>query len=518
MAQLIHDLKNANPNARISVKLVSEYGVGTIAAGVVKAHADHVLISGDTGGTGASPLTSIKHAGLPWELGIAETHQTLVMNDLRSRAVLQTDGGLKTGRDVVIAALLGAEEMGFSTAPLIALGCIMMRKCHLNTCPVGIATQDPALREKFAGHPEHVINYLFMVAEDARRIMAKLGFRRVTDMIGRTDVLEPVRAVDHWKASGLDLSPILEPAKKPHDRVDVYCTRGQDHSLNLALDNRLIGLCEKTLANGKKATRIELPIVNTNRTVGTMLSHAVVTRFGERGLKPGTIDIKFTGSAGQSFGAFLARGITLELEGDSNDYVGKGLSGGTIIIYPPRESTFKAEENILIGNVALYGATGGRAYFRGMSAERFCVRNSGATAVIEGVGDHGCEYMTGGRAVILGPTGRNFAAGMSGGIAYIWDPNKEFPSRCNMGTVDLESVEEDEDIAELRELIEHHREYTGSPVAERILDAWPEILGEFVKVMPVDYKRVLRERRRHDEEMEATVHEDGTATLRALEL
>ena len=518
LAQLIHDLKNANPNARISVKLVSEYGVGTIAAGVVKAHADHVLISGDTGGTGASPLTSIKHAGLPWELGIAETHQTLVMNDLRSRAVLQTDGGLKTGRDVVIAALLGAEEMGFSTAPLIALGCIMMRKCHLNTCPVGIATQDPALREKFAGHPEHVINYLFMVAEDARRIMAKLGFRRVTDMIGRTDVLEPVRAVDHWKASGLDLSPILEPAKKPHDRVDVYCTRGQDHSLNLALDNRLIGLCEKTLANGKKATRIELPIVNTNRTVGTMLSHAVVTRFGERGLKPGTIDIKFTGSAGQSFGAFLARGITLELEGDSNDYVGKGLSGGTIIIYPPRESTFKAEENILIGNVALYGATGGRAYFRGMSAERFCVRNSGATAVIEGVGDHGCEYMTGGRAVILGPTGRNFAAGMSGGIAYIWDPNKEFPSRCNMGTVDLESVEEDEDIAELRELIEHHREYTGSPVAERILDAWPEILGEFVKVMPVDYKRVLRERRRHDEEMEATVHEDGTATLRALEL
>jgi glutamate synthase (NADPH/NADH) large chain len=517
LAQLIHDLKNSNPNARISVKLVSEFGVGTIAAGVVKAHADHVLISGDSGGTGASPLTSIKHAGLPWELGLAETHQTLVMNDLRSRTVLQTDGGLKTGRDVVIAALLGAEEMGFSTAPLIALGCIMMRKCHLNTCPVGIATQDPALREKFAGQPEHVINYLFMVAEDARRIMAKLGFRRITDMIGRTDVLEPVKAIDHWKAAGLDLSPILEPAQKPHDRVDVYCTREQDHGLNLALDNRLIGLCKKSLTDSNKATRIELPIVNTNRTVGTMLSHAVVTRWGERGLRPGTIHIRFTGSAGQSFGAFLARGITLELEGDSNDYVGKGLSGGHIVIYPPRESTFKAEENILIGNVALYGATGGRAFFRGISAERFCVRNSGAKAVIEGVGDHGCEYMTGGRTVVLGPTGRNFAAGMSGGIAYIWDPNEEFAARCNMGTVDLEPVEEDEDIAELRELIEQHREYTDSPVAERILDAWPEILGEFVKVMPVDYKRVLQERRRHDEEMEAAVHEDGTITLRALE-
>ena len=517
LAQLIHDLKNSNPKARISVKLVSEVGVGTIAAGVVKAHADHVLISGDSGGTGASPLTSIKHAGLPWELGLAETHQTLVMNDLRSRAVLQTDGGLKTGRDVVIAALLGAEEFGFSTAPLVALGCIMMRKCHLNTCPVGIATQDPVLREKFSGQPEHVVNYLFLVAEETRRIMAGLGFRRIVDMIGRTDVLRPAARIDHWKASGLDLSPLLAPAEKPHDRADVYCTREQDHGLNLALDNRLISLAEKTLQDSSRRTRIELPIVNTNRTVGTMLSHAVVTRWGERGLRPDTIHASFRGSAGQSFGAFLARGITLELEGDSNDYVGKGLSGGVIIIYPPRESTFRAEENILIGNVALYGATSGRAFFRGMSAERFCVRNSGAQAVIEGVGDHGCEYMTGGRAVILGPTGRNFAAGMSGGMAYVWDPAGEFASKCNMGTVDLEEIEEDEDIAELRELIEQHREYTDSPVAERILDRWPEVLDEFVKVMPIDYKRVLQERRRHDEEMEAAVGDEGTVKLRAIE-
>jgi glutamate synthase domain-containing protein 3 len=336
-------------------------------------------------------------------------------------------------------------------------------------------------------------------------------------MIGRTDVLEPVRAIEHWKASGINLAPLLRQAEKPHARTDVYCTRDQDHGLNLALDNRLISLAEKTLADSSQQTRIELPIVNTNRTVGTMLSHQVVTRWGARGLKPDTIFIQFKGSAGQSFGAFLAGGITLELEGDSNDYVGKGLSGGKIIIYPPRESTFKAEENILIGNVALYGATSGRAFFRGQSAERFCVRNSGAMAVIEGVGDHGCEYMTGGRAVILGPTGRNFAAGMSGGIAYVWDPNDEFSAKCNMSTVDLEPVEEDEDIAELRELIEHHREYTKSTVAERILDSWPEILREFVKVMPVDYKRVLAERRRHDEEMEAEMHDDTTMTLQALE-
>jgi glutamate synthase domain-containing protein 3 len=439
------------------------------------------------------------------------------MNDLRSRAVLQTDGGLRTGRDVVIAALLGAEEFGFSTAPLVAMGCIMMRKCHLNTCPVGIATQDPLLREKFAGQPEHVVNYLFLVAEEARRIMAQLGFRRIIDMVGRTDVLQAADLSHHWKAAGIDLSPILTPAVKPHDRTDVSCTRDQDHGLNLALDNRLISMAEKSLKDPSQKTKIELPIVNTNRTVGTMLSHAVVTRWGDRGMRPGSIHIRFAGSAGQSFGAFLARGITLELEGDSNDYVGKGLSGGVIIIYPPEESTFRAEENILIGNVALYGATRGRAFFRGISAERFCVRNSGAQAVVEGVGDHGCEYMTGGRAVILGSTGRNFAAGMSGGIAYVWDPNGEFGPKCNMGTVDLEQIEDDDDVAELRELIAQHHEYTDSPVAEQILDRWPEVISEFVKVMPTDYKRVLQERRRHDEEMESDVSDDGTGILRALE-
>jgi glutamate synthase (NADPH/NADH) large chain len=515
LAQLIHDLKNANPSARISVKLVSEVGVGTIAAGVVKAHADHVLISGDSGGTGASPLTSIKHAGLPWELGLAETHQTLVMNDLRSRAVLQTDGGLKTGRDVVIAALLGAEEMGFSTAPLIALGCVMMRKCHLNTCPVGVATQDPMLRKKFAGQPEHVVNYLFMVAEEARQIMAGLGFRRFVDMIGRVDVLETRRAINHWKAEGLDLTPLLEPAVKPHDSTEVYCTKKQDHGLNLALDNRLIAYAKKSIEQRKK-TRKELTIVNTNRTVGAMLSHEVVKKWGADALPYDTIRFKFKGTAGQSFGAFLAKGVTLELEGDSNDYVGKGLSGGRIIIYPPVESPFAAEHNVIIGNVALYGATSGRAFFRGRSAERFCVRNSGAKAVIEGVGDHGCEYMTGGRAVILGPTGLNFAAGMSGGIAYVWDVNKDFAAKCNTGTVDLEAVEEDEDIVELREMIELHKEYTKSPVAAKILDEWPMSLRQFVKVMPTDYKRVLAERKRHDEEVEQTLRDDETGTFAVL--
>jgi glutamate synthase (NADPH/NADH) large chain len=514
LAQLIHDLKNANPSARISVKLVSEVGVGTIAAGVVKAHADHVLISGDSGGTGASPLTSIKHAGLPWELGLAETHQTLVMNDLRSRAVLQTDGGLKTGRDVVIAALLGAEEMGFSTAPLIALGCVMMRKCHLNTCPVGVATQDPLLRKKFAGQPEHVVNYLFMVAEEARQIMASLGFRRFVDMIGRVDVLETRKAINHWKAEGLDLTPLLEPAVKPHDSTEVYCTKKQDHGLNLALDNRLIQYAKKSIEQRKK-TRKELTIVNTNRTVGAMLSHEVVKKWGADALPYDTIRFKFKGTAGQSFGAFLAKGVTLELEGDSNDYVGKGLSGGRIIIYPPVESQFAAEDNVIIGNVALYGATSGRAFFRGRSAERFCVRNSGAKAVIEGVGDHGCEYMTGGRAVILGPTGLNFAAGMSGGIAYVWDVNEDFASKCNLGTVDLEAVEEDEDIVELREMIELHKEYTKSPVAAKILDEWPMSLRQFVKVMPTDYKRVLAERKRHDEEVEQTLRDDETGTFAA---
>ena len=509
LAQLIHDLKNANRSARISVKLVSEVGVGTVAAGVAKAHSDHILISGHDGGTGASPLTSIKHAGLPWELGIAETHQTLVLNDLRSRVVLQTDGQLKTGRDVAIAALLGAEEFGFSTAPLITLGCIMMRKCHLNTCPVGIATQDPDLREKFTGLPEHVVNYLFMVAEEAREHMASLGFRTINDMIGHVECLQPDAAIAHWKADGLDLTPLLSPAEKPHENVGVYCSIAQDHGLEDALDQKLLELCKGALDNGDPVD-IELPIINTNRTVGTILSNEIAKSHGKDCLPDGTININFKGSAGQSFGAFLASGVTLELEGDANDYVGKGLSGGRVIIYPPRNSTFEAEENIIVGNVVLYGATSGEAYFRGRAAERFCVRNSGAHTVIEGVGDHGCEYMTGGRVVILGPTGRNFAAGMSGGIAYVYDDDDDFITRCNLGMVVLEKVETAEDTAELKGLIERHQDKTDSSVAARILESWDGSLPKFVKVMPVDYKRVLEENRSKAgvgaaEEMEAGI-------------
>jgi glutamate synthase (NADPH/NADH) large chain len=505
LKQLIHDLKNSNPSARVSVKLVSEVGVGTVAAGVAKAHADHILISGGSGGTGASPLTSIKHAGLPWELGIAETHQTLVLNDLRSRVTLQTDGQLKTGRDVAIAALLGAEEFGFSTAPLITLGCIMMRKCHLNTCPVGIATQDPVLRQKFTGKPEHVVNYLFMVAEETRMIMAELGFRTINEMIGRVDCLEAARAIGHWKADGLDITPILSPARKPREDVGVYHQMEQDHGLKDALDMELIKLAVKAVEHGEPV-RLDLPIRNINRTVGTILSHTIAKKWGEDCLPDGTIHIKFNGSAGQSFGAFLARGITLELEGDGNDYVGKGLSGGRIIIYPPKQSSFVPEENIIVGNVVLYGATSGQAFFRGRTAERFCVRNSGAWAVIEGVGDHGCEYMTGGRAVILGSTGRNFAAGMSGGIAYVWDEANDFIRKCNLQTVELERVQTDDSRAELLEMIELHRKYTGSTVAQRILDDWPDIVDQFIKVMPTDYKRVLLERQQHDEEIESSVH------------
>ena len=493
LAQLIHDLKNANPSARISVKLVSEVGVGTVAAGVAKAHADHILISGHDGGTGASPLTSIKHAGLPWELGIAETHQTLVLNDLRSRVVLQTDGQMKTGRDAVIGALLGAEEIGFSTAPLIALGCIMMRKCHLNTCPVGIATQDPDLRAKFNGQPEHVVNYLFMVAEDVRRIMADLGLRTFNEMVGRVDLLEPDTAIDHWKADGLDLTPILTPARGPDGRdVETYCTIKQDHGLDRALDNELIRQAQPALKRGEQV-RIERPIENTDRVVGTTLSHELVKAHGEHGIDDDTIHIKLNGSAGQSFGAWLARGITLELEGDANDYVGKGLSGGRMMIYPPPESTFAPEDNILVGNVVLYGATSGEAFFRGRAAERFCVRNSGAHTVIEGVGDHGCEYMTGGRAVILGPTGRNFAAGMSGGIAYVWNADGQFLTRCNLGMVELEKIKSEQDTAELRHLIELHQKYTGSTVAADVLERWSVTLDQFVKVMPTEYKAALAE-------------------------
>ncbi|MEE2780628.1 MAG: glutamate synthase large subunit [Planctomycetota bacterium] len=495
LKQLIHDLKNANPEARVSVKLVSEVGVGTIAAGVAKGFSDHILISGDSGGTGASPLTSIKHAGLPWELGIAETHQTLVMNDLRSRVVLQTDGGLKTGRDVVIAAILGAEEFGFSTAPLITLGCIMMRKCHLNTCPVGIATQDPELRKKFMGKPDYVVNYLFMVAEEARKVMAELGFRTIDSLVGRTDVLDGTAAIEHWKADGLDLTQLLAPAQPPHDDVDVVCTRKQEHGLEFSLDRtQLLDLARPALER-QESVRAKVDIVNINRTVGTILSHEIAKRYGESGLDDGTIHFEMHGSAGESFGAFLTSGVTMELVGDANNYVGKGLSGGRLVIYPSPDSSFKAEDNIIVGNVVLYGATRGEAFFRGRAAERFCVRNSGALAVIEGVGDHGCEYMTGGRVVILGPVGRNFAAGMSGGIAYVWDPEGELLGNCNLGMVELEHLGEDDEALQLRDWITRHQQWTGSEVAERILGRWSEALSEFVKVMPTDYKRVLEAER-----------------------
>ncbi len=479
----------------MSVKLVSAVGVGTVAAGVAKAHADHILISGHDGGTGASPLTSIKHAGLPWELGVAETHQTLVLNDLRSRVRLETDGGFRTGRDVVIAACLGAEEYGFSTMPLIAVGCIMMRKCHLNTCPVGVCTQDPVLRKKFTGQPEHVINYLFLVAEEVRRYMAQLGVRTVEELIGRTDLLETDDAIRHWKADGLDLAPILAPATKPNPDTRVYKCVEQDHGLDDVLDIKLIEQAQPALREQQRV-EIEHRIENLDRAVGTMLSFNVSKRFGDAGLPEDTINVDLKGSAGQSLGAWLASGITMRLEGDANDYVGKGLSGGKLIVYPPAHghADFKAEENILIGNVALYGATKGEAYFRGLAAERFCVRNSGAHAVVEGCGDHGCEYMTGGRAVILGKTGRNFAAGMSGGIAYVWDPRRELLQHCNLGMVELERVE-DVDVPELVRMIRQHAEYTGSPVARRLLGDWDRAQRQFVKVMPIEYRRVLRQQK-----------------------
>ena len=505
LAQLIHDLKNANPSARVSVKLVSEVGVGVVASGVAKAHADHILVSGDTGGTGASPLTSIKHAGLPWELGIAEAHQTLVMNNLRSRVTLQTDGGLKTGRDVVIAALLGAEEFGFATAPLITLGCIMMRKCHLNTCPVGIATQDPELRAKFAGKPEHVVNYLFMVAEDARQIMASLGFASIDEMVGRTDCLKVDQAIKHWKSDGLDLTPILKPAKGPTPDTETHQTIPQDHGLEKSLDMQvLLPSCRKTIETGEPI-ELQLPIINTNRTVGTILSHHIAKKYGQTGLPTNTIHVKFRGSAGQSFGAFLARGVTLEIEGDANDYVGKGLSGGRIAIYPDRNAGFKPQDNIIIGNVCLYGATMGELFVRGRAAERFAVRNSGCSAVIEGVGDHGCEYMTGGRVVILGPTGRNFAAGMSGGVAYVLDDINALRIRTNLGTVELEPLVDPQDIAEVLALVTSHAELTKSTVAQELLQNWQSSLSRFVKVIPTDYKRVLAEQAKENALQSSTV-------------
>jgi glutamate synthase (NADPH/NADH) large chain len=489
LAQLIHDLKNANPRARVHVKLVAEVGVGTVAAGVSKAHADVVLISGHDGGTGASPLTSIKHSGIPWELGLAETQQVLLLNGLRDRIVVQVDGQIKTGRDVVIAAMLGAEEFGFATAALVVSGCIMMRVCHLNTCPVGVATQDPELRKRFAGKPEFVENYFRFVAEDVRELMAQLGFRTMDEMIGRADALEMAPAVDHWKAKGIDLSRVLhQPAIAP-DAARRAVTR-QDHGLEKALDVELIARATPALEHGTPV-EIALPIRNVNRTVGTMLGSEITRRYGGQGLPDGTIRLSFTGSAGQSFGAFVPRGVTMVLEGDSNDYWGKGLSGGTLAIFPPRQATFAAEENVIIGNVSLYGATSGEAYVRGIAGERFAVRNSGALAVVEGVGDHGCEYMTAGRVVVLGKTGRNFAAGMSGGIAFVLDPEGVFNSRCNTEMVDLEGLDDREDVDLVRSLLERHVRYTASTVASRLLADWDATRAVFVKVIPRDYKRVL---------------------------
>jgi glutamate synthase (ferredoxin) len=489
LAQLIYDLKNANPAARIHVKLVALAGVGTVAAGVAKAHADVVLISGHDGGTGASPLTSIKHGGVPWELGLAETQQVLMMNKLRDRIVVQVDGQLKTGRDVVVAALMGAEEYGFATAPLVVSGCIMMRVCHLNTCPVGVATQDPELRKQFTGKAEHVVNFFRFIAQEVREYMAALGFRTMDEMIGRVDKLNFRRAVDHWKAKGLDFSSILfEPEVEPN--APRRRVQPQDHGLDAALDNELIDKCRAALEHRSPVT-LDLPIRNVHRTVGTMLGYHVTKRYGANGLPDDTIRLKFTGSAGQSFGAFVPNGISLTLEGDSNDYIGKGLSGGKIVVYPPKRSSFVAEDNILIGNVALYGATGGEAYFRGLAGERFAVRNSGALAVVEGVGDHGCEYMTGGRVIVLGPTGRNFAAGMSGGIAYVLDSDGQFQRRCNHEMVDLEAPDSDEDLELLLGLIRLHVELTDSAVGARALRDWDELMPKFVKIMPRDYKRVL---------------------------
>jgi len=490
LAQLIHDLKNANPEARINVKLVSEVGVGTVAAGVSKGKADVVLISGYDGGTGASPETSLKHAGLPWELGLAETHQTLVMNDLRSRIVVECDGKLLTGRDVAIACLLGAEEFGFSTAPLVSVGCIMMRVCHLNTCPVGIATQDPELRKKYTGKPEYVVNFFKFVAEELRRIMASLGFRSINEMVGQVDLLDVAKAVDHWKAHGLDFSTILHKPKVP-STVGVYCSKKQDHGIDKALDNTLIEKARPALEKGEKVV-INQPVRNINRTVGTMLSYKVSRKYGENGLPDGTIIINATGSGGQSFGAFGAHGITFNLEGDANDYFGKGLSGARLVIRPPRNAPYVPEKNIIIGNVAFYGAIKGDAYIRGLAGERFAVRNSGVKAVVEGVGDHGCEYMTGGIVVVLGGTGRNFAAGMSGGIAYVLDEAGDFEKyRCNHELVGLEKVQSDADVKMLRGLIENHASLTESTVARDILAKWSEFLPKFIKVMPHDYKKAL---------------------------
>ncbi|RXK55461.1 glutamate synthase large subunit [Oleiharenicola lentus] len=490
LAELIHDLKNGNHHARISVKLVSEVGVGTVAAGVAKAHADVVLISGYDGGTGASPMTSLHHAGLPWELGLAETHQTLVLNNLRSRIAVETDGQLKTGRDVVIAALLGAEEFGFATAPLVATGCIMMRVCHLNTCPAGVATQDPQLRAKFAGKPEHVVNFMKFIAEDIRELMASLGFRTIEEMIGRTDRLEAKKAVDHWKAKGLDFSNILyQPDVGPE--VGRFCSQKQDHGIDRSLDmTTLVALAKPAIEQGEKVVA-ELPIRNVNRVTGTITSSEITRKHGAKGLPEDTVRFKFKGSAGQSFGAFVTRGVTLSIEGDANDYFGKGLSGGKLIVFPDAKAPFKAEENMIIGNVAFYGASAGEAYIRGLAGERFAVRNSGVTVVVEGVGDNACEYMTGGNVVVLGRAGRNFGAGMSGGIAYVLDEAGDFAGRVNTQMVGIEKLEDGKEIAAVKAMIQKHLDYTKSEKAKAVLAAWDKFVPKFVKVMPKDYKRML---------------------------
>jgi glutamate synthase (NADPH/NADH) large chain len=488
LKQLIHDLKNANPEARIHVKLVAETGVGTVAAGVSKAKADVVLISGHDGGTGASPLTSLKHAGGPWELGLAETQQTLMLNGLRDRIVVQTDGQMKTGRDVVIAALLGAEEYGFATAPLVVSGCVMMRVCHLDTCPVGIATQNPVLRERYSGTPEFVVNFFEYIAEEVRELMARLGFRTMGEMIGHVECLDTRNALEHWKADGLDISPILAVPENPYDQT-MFQTVGQDHGLDEALDQELIVRSQGAIEDATPVS-IELPIRNVHRTVGTLLGHEITKKWKGDGLPEGTIDITLHGSAGQSFGAFVPSGVQIRLVGDANDYLGKGLSGGRLVVHPDNAAPFVAEEQIVAGNVIAYGATGGEIFLRGIVGERFCVRNSGALAVSEGVGDHGCEYMTGGRVVVLGQTGRNFGAGMSGGIAYVYDVDGLFDTRVNYEMVALEELS-DEDVAFLHDTVSRHAGLTGSPVAERILASWESAHGRFKKVMPGDYKRVL---------------------------
>jgi glutamate synthase domain-containing protein 3 len=502
LKQLIYDLRCANPSASVSVKLVSEVGVGTVAAGVAKANADYVTISGHDGGTGASPQSSIQGAGVPWEIGLAETQQTLLLNDLRSRITVEVDGQMKTGRDVVIGALLGADTFGFSTAPLIAMGCIMMRVCHLNTCPVGIATQDPELRKRFRGTPDHVVNYLMLLAEEVREIMASLGMRRFEEMIGRSDLLDMDDAIDHWKARHVDLAMVLKtlelPAGTPRRR-----TRPQVPVLDDALDWELVHKCAPALDRCEQVRLGPVPVRNVNRTVGGILSGEIARRHGAEGLREGTIEISFSGSAGQSFGAWLAPGVTFALRGETNDYTGKGLSGGIVSVRPPESALFRAEENTIVGNTVLYGATAGRAFFRGLAGERFAVRNSGACAVVEGLGDHGCEYMTGGRVVVLGPTGRNFAAGMSGGIAYVYDKDRRFERRCNVDLVDLEEMT-DEDAVEVQALIKEHIMRTGSLVGRNLLASWERARERFVKVMPRDYKRALAERAARDEPLEAS--------------